>query len=199
MKNYFLSLTVAMTLVAANVQTGAAEVRNWLIDEAHSNLYFSVDHIYSKIHGHFNKFKAEIKFDPANPAGGSFYFEVSTDSVDTNIAKRDKHLQSSDFFDSDKFPLMTFTSVKVTDAGNNVYEVEGKFNVKGTDYDLTLPLTLAGVKPHPAVKGKDVAGFNGRVTIDRLAHGVGTGKFYKMGVVGKDVEIFVSLEVLAEQ
>ncbi len=46
-------------------------------------------------------------------------------------------------------------------------------------------------------KGKEVVGFNGRVTIDRLAHKIGTGKFYDMGVVGKDVEIFVSLEALS--
>jgi ATP-dependent protease HslVU (ClpYQ) ATPase subunit len=35
------------------------------------------------------------------------------------------------------------------------------------------------------------------VTIDRLVHQVGSGKFYEMGVVGKDVEILVSLEVLS--
>ncbi len=40
-----------------------------------------------------------------------------------------------------------------------------------------------------------MAGFNGKVVIDRLAYGVGNGKFHTMGVVGKDVEVFVSLEV----
>ena len=33
------------------------------------------------------------------------------------------------------------------------------------------------------------------MVLDRLVYGVGAGKFYKMGVVGKDVEVFVSLEV----
>ena len=50
---------------------------------------------------------------------------------------------------------------------------------------------------NPAKQGTNVAGFNGRVTIDRLAHGVGSGKFYDMGVVGKDVDVFVSLELLS--
>ncbi len=91
---------------------------------------------------------------------------------------------------------MTFESVKITDLGNNVYQVLGKFTVKGKVYDLTLPLTLAGVKDHPAVKNKEVIGFNGELTIDRLDYKVGTGKFYEMGIVGKDVEILVTLEAL---
>ena len=48
------------------------------------------------------------------------------------------------------------------------------------------------------MKGKSVAGFNGKLTIDRLAYGVGTGKFLDYGVVGKDVDILISLEVISE-
>ena len=78
-----------------------------------------------------------------------------------------------------------------------MFEVQGKFTVKGEVYDLVLPLTLAGIKDHPAAKGKEVIGFNGKITIDRLAYKIGAGKFYEMGVVGKDVEIFVTLEGLS--
>ena len=95
--------------------------------------------------------------------------------------------------------LMTFESAKITDAGGGLYNVDGTLTVKGVAYDLTLPLTLAGVKEHPAKKGTDVAGFNGNVTLDRLAHKVGNGKFYDMGVVGKDVDVFVSLELLSSK
>ena len=49
------------------------------------------------------------------------------------------------------------------------------------------------------MKGKEVIGFNGELTIDRLAYKVGTGKFYQMGVVGKDVEILVTLEALSDK
>ena len=47
--------------------------------------------------------------------------------------------------------------------------------------------------------GKQVAGFNGRLTVDRLALGVGDGKFYKMGLLGKDVDVLVTLELLADK
>lgn len=190
-------ITFLLSLIVVSSAFSAA--RSWELDTAHSNVYFSIDHIFSKVNGHFNDFKTEINFDPEDLAGSMFNFEIKTESIDTNIAKRDKHLQSADFFDAGQFPLMTFTSTQISDAGDGMYNVAGTLSVKGKDYDLTLPLKLEGVKEHPAKKGTDVAGFNGRLTIDRLAHGVGNGKFYEMGVVGKDVDVLVSLELLSDK
>lgn len=191
----FITITLIFLILVG--QTVFATVRDWELDKAHSNFYFRIDHIFSKVAGGFNDFSGEILFDPKNLAESRFFFEIKIDSIDTNIAKRDKHLQSADFFDAGKFPLMTFESVKITDIGNNVYLVLGNFTVKGEAYELELPLTLAGIKDHPAAKNKQVIGFNGGVTIDRLFYKVGNGKFAEMGVVGKDVEIFVTLEALS--
>ena len=80
-----------------------------------------------------------------------------------------------------------------------MYQVAGKLAIMGKTHDLVLPLTLAGVKDHPTTPGKEVAGFNGRLTVDRLALGVGDGKFYKMGLLGKDVDVLVTLELLADK
>jgi polyisoprenoid-binding protein YceI len=151
------------------------------------------------VRGHFNEYEAQINFDPADLGGSSFIFDITVDSIDTNISKRDKHLTSADFFDAGTFPKMRFESKAISDAGGGIYNVAGTLTIKDKNYELTLPLQLVGIKEHPAKKGTEVAGFNGTVTIDRLAHGVGTGKFYEMGIVGKDVEIFVSLEVLSKK
>jgi len=195
----FSMVLLALLFLIATIQPVLAAARVWELDKGHSNFYFSVDHIFSKVHGQFNDYSGEIRFDPDNLAESRFYFAIKTASVNTNIAKRDKHLQSADFFDSAKYPLLTFESTKIADAGNGQYEVLGKFTVKGQAYDLVLPLSFAGIKDHPAAKGKEVAGFNGKVTIDRLVYKIGTGKFYDLGVVGKDVEIFVSLEALSSK
>jgi len=190
----FAGLLLILFVFIAQSAYGAAH--EWELDKDHSNIYFSVDHIYAKIQGHFNEFTAKIIFDPTNMQESRFFFEVKVDSIDTNIGKRDKHLLSADFFDAGKYPLITFESKTITDKGNGVYELAGKLNVKGRIYDLTLPLTLAGIKDHPAVQGKQVVGFNGKITVDRLALNIGDEKFYKMGIVGKDVEILVTLEAL---
>lgn len=191
---------IAISLLLAFTGSSAfGAARSWELDKAHSNIYFSVDHIFSKVNGHFNEFTLELTFDPANLAESMFLFEIKTDSIDTNIGKRDKHLQSADFFDAGKFPTMKFESTQISDAGNGMYDVAGKITIKDQTYDLTLPLKLMGIAEHPAKKGTEVAGFNGTITVDRLAHGVGNGKFHEMGIVGKDVEVFVSIEVLAEK
>ena len=196
MKHRYIFTILALT-VLIGTQSAFGAARSWDLDKAHSNVYFTVDHIFSKTNGHFNDLKTEVNFDPANLAQSRFYFEIKTNSIDTNIGKRDKHLQSADFFDAREFPLITFESKKITDAGSGIYDVAGTLTLKGKPYDFTLPLKLVGVKEHPAQKGTDVAGFNGSFTIDRLAHEVGNGKFYEMGVVGKDVDVLVTLELLS--
>jgi polyisoprenoid-binding protein YceI len=196
MKKIQLYIVLSL-LFTAQIAFGSA--KSWELDRAHSNVYFSIDHIFSTVNGSFNDFNTEVNFDPKNLSESRFYFEIEVKSINTNVTKRDKHLQSTDFFDASKHPQITFESVKITDGGDGKYDVAGKINVKGVSYDLTLPLVLVGVKDHPAAKGKVVAGFNGRVTLDRLQYNIGGGKFYEMGVAGKDVEVFLSLEFLSSK
>ena len=196
-KLHLVGLSILFVFFAG--QSAHSAVRSWDVDKAHSNIYFSIEHIFSKVHGHFNDFTLEVNFDPQNLQESRFAFEIKVDSIDTNIGKRDKHLKSADFFDAGKFPLISFESEKITDAGNGVYEVAGKLTIKGEAHDLTLPLTLVGVKDHPSKKGKEVAGFNGAITLDRLAHKVGTGKFFDGGIIGKDVDVLVTIEVLSDK
>jgi polyisoprenoid-binding protein YceI len=44
-----------------------------------------------------------------------------------------------------------------------------------------------------------LAGYEAVFTIDRLAYHVGAGKFYEMGVVGKDVNVTLTFEVLRDK
>jgi polyisoprenoid-binding protein YceI len=46
---------------------------------------------------------------------------------------------------------------------------------------------------------QEVAGYEASFTLDRLAYHVGAGKFYEMGVVGKDVNVTLTFEVLRDK
>ena len=197
MKKSLFALTLAVLLLFG--QNASAAARAWELDTDHSNVYFSIDHIYAKVQGRFDTIAATVHFDPANLKESRFDFEIKVDSIDTGIKQRDDHLRSADFFASSDHPLITFTSKAVTAAGEGVYQVAGTLTVKGKSHDLVLPLTFAGVKDHPAAPGKQVAGFNGRLSVDRLALGVGDGKFHQMGLLGKEVEVLVTLELLADK
>ncbi len=190
-----LSLLLILLIAAS---TGFAQAKSWELDKAHANIYFGVDHIFTKIRGHFDDFSAKISFDPEDLAASNFFFEIEVDSINTNNGKRDRHLRSADFFNEPDYPVIRFQSKSIIATGDNTYDVTGTLTMKGKEYDFVLPLTLAGIKDHPMVKGAKVAGFNGEISIDRLTYGVGNGKYYKMGVVGKDVDILVALEVLSK-
>jgi len=197
-KNILIPLVVAV-LVGSFGSPARAEARSWEIDKEHTNFYFSVDHIYAKVRGYFTDYSGTVFFDPDNLKDSKISFEIKVKSVHTGIGKRDKHLLSDDFFDASKYPLITFTSTSITKAEGNIYKVNGTLTIKGVSSDLILPLTYGGRKDHPLSPGMEVIGFNGNLTLDRLAYSVGDGKYFKMGVVGKDVDILVTMEALGKK
>lgn len=188
-KGFFI---VVITVLLFSQSHAAAPA--WQLDEAHAGVYFSVDHIYSATRGYFEKFTATIHFAPDDLAGSRFEFDVRVKSIDTGNSKRDDHLMSADFFDAKKYPSMTFTSTAVRHVKDNQYVVDGQMTVKDVSQSVSVPFTLLGIKPHPFDAKSEVAGFEARMIIDRLAYHVGGGKFYDMGVVGKDVEVLITLE-----
>jgi polyisoprenoid-binding protein YceI len=64
---------------------------------------------------------------------------------------------------------------------------------------VKVPFTFLGAKDNPTNPKEHVAGFEGNFTINRLDYNVGNGKFYKMGLIDKDVHITITLEVLKKK
>lgn len=170
--------------------------QDWELDPVHTNFYFDVQHTYATVRGQFADFSGQVYFDPDNPDKSRFDFEIKVDSIDTRVGKRDTHLRSPDFFDAGKYPVIAFKSAKVSRTGDNRYTVEGTLTIKDISKKLALEFIYHGQKENPLKAGEIVAGLDSRLVIDRLEYHVGDGKFYKMGVVGKDVAILITLELL---
>jgi len=188
--------TVLLLLLFVVMAPLQAVAQQWHLDTAHTNFFFDVTHTYATVRGQFMEYAGDVYFDPDNPEKSKFDFAIKVNSVDTRIGKRDTHLRSPDFFDAAKYPLMTFNSSKVSHGGDNTYIVEGILTIKDVSRDLALEFVYQGQKENPLKPGEIVAGLDARLTIDRLEYHVGDGKFYKMGVVGKDVDILLTLEML---
>jgi len=176
-----------------------AAAQQWKIDPVHTNFFFEVKHTFATVRGQFMDFSGDVYFDPDNPEKSRFDFVIKVDSVDTKVGKRDTHLRSPDFFDSGKYPLITFKSAKVSRAGANNYLAEGTLTIKDVSRDLALEFVYHGQKENPLKGGEIVAGLDAQLTVDRLEYHVGDGKFYQMGVVGKDVDILLTLELLRDR
>lgn len=193
-KVYSIFIIVLSMLLMTNF--ALAEVEKWEIDKAHSNIYFDVRHTYATVRGQFDDFSGTLKFDPDNLALSSVKFEVKTKSINTRIPNRDNHLRSDEFFAVSKYSAMTFESTSVKQKEGNLYTMEGNLTIKGKTTKVTIPFTYYGTRENPLKKGKMVAGFETRFSIDRLEYGIGPGKYFKMGVIGKNVDILISLEAL---
>ncbi len=173
-----------------------AMAHQWELDLAHSSIRFGIKHIFSTVPGYFKEFSGKVFFNPEQLDKSNFDFTVKVDSIDTGVGKRDNHLRSGDFFDTGKYPTMSFKSTSVTHKEGNNYLLKGKLTVKDVTKDVELPLVYGGEAPNPFDKNKVVTGFDSQFSITRLDYGVGNGKFLEMGVVGGEVDIFVSLELI---
>jgi len=173
-----------------------AESEKWEIDKAHTNIYFEVRHTYATVRGQFDDFSGTLQFDPDNMELGSVKFEVKTKSINTGIPKRDNHLRSEEFFAVNKYPFMTFQSTGVKRKEGNQYNLVGNLTIKGKTNEVAVLFTYFGTRENPLKKGQMVAGFETRFSLDRLEYQVGPGKYFEMGVIGRNVDILVSLEVL---
>lgn len=188
---YIVLAIVILIVMSASVH---ASPTDWKIDPAHSGVYFRVNHIYSSVNGFFPEFEGDIKFDPANLKESKFIFKVNVKSVNTNNGKRDGHLLSDEFFAAKAYPQMSFESQSIMHQQGNQYVAQGIMKIKDVSKKIDLPFTYFGKKQNPVNAKQEVAGFEAKMTIDRLAYHVGNGKFMKMGVVGQEVDVLVSVE-----
>jgi polyisoprenoid-binding protein YceI len=89
----------------------AAVASTWNIDPDHSNLGFKIKHLMvSNVKGNFEKYTGVVEIDDKDITKSKVEVTIDTNSINTNVKKRDDHLRSADFFDVAKYPTMTFVS-----------------------------------------------------------------------------------------
>lgn len=189
-----LSIMAVVWVILTFIMQAQAADSDWKLDPAHSGIYFEIDHIYAATRGYFEDFDGKVVFDPDNLDGSSFDFKVEVDSINTGNSKRDGHLEGREFFVARTFPVMTFKSANIKKVEGDRYVVEGTMTIKDVSKTVSVPFTFFGIKQSPFDTNSVVAGFEARLTIDRLEYTVGTGKYYEMGVIGKDVDVLISFE-----
>jgi polyisoprenoid-binding protein YceI len=171
------------------------EAKEWRIDASHSAVNFRIRHFFTPVPGVFERWGGTIKFDPQNLEGSSIDINVEVASVNTKNERRDGHLRTADFFESDTFPNMTFVSHSIRQTGENTFVATGDLTIKSTTKTIELPFELLGAMPHPSRENTTVAGFKSELSIMRNDYGVGTGDYIQTAVIGNEVSIEIFLEV----
>lgn len=175
--------------VAAAPLITMAQIK-WNLDKSHSSVKFGISHlVISEVEGDFKMFDGELESTGDDFNNAKVTFTVDVKSVNTNDAKRDQHLQSDDFFSSDKYPKMTFTSTSFKKLKGNMYSLEGNLTIRDVTKKVKFAVVHGGTIKDPY--GNTKAGFKATTTINRRDFGVSYGT---KAIVGDDVNITVNTE-----
>ena len=129
-----------LLLVAAST-AGAQDVK-FVKDAAHSEINFVAESRLLDAHGFWEKWDADITFDPTAWEKSSVKLTIETRSVNTRVTMRDNHLRSKDFFYADSFPQITFVSKIVNKLSDTRLNITGDLTIRGITKSVTIPATL---------------------------------------------------------
>ncbi|HIJ95633.1 MAG TPA: polyisoprenoid-binding protein [Desulfuromonadales bacterium] len=191
MKNIIVSIS---TIIALALPTFASAA-TWTIDPDHSNIGFKVRHLMvSNVKGSFEKHTGTVEIDDKDITKSKVEVSIDTNSINTNVQKRDEHLRSADFFDVAKYPTMTFVSKKVATAGKDKLKVTGDLTLHGITRQVVLDVE-GPTKESKDPWGNIRKGATATTKINRKDFGLVWNKALETGGVAVGEEITITLEI----
>lgn len=187
------TLIAAAALAAGLLTSASAAVETYKADPAHSSVGFTVRHFFTKVPGSFTKFEAAVTVDRDNLEHSSISATIQAASIDTQNEKRDQHLNSADFFDTAKFPTLTFKSKSWKKTGDDTYDVTGDLTIKDITKEVVLQVKSLGFGP--GMRGAQLSGWEATTKLDRRDFGL----TYGPGVVGNDVDVSINVEAVLQK
>lgn len=163
----------------------AAPAPAWAVDMGASRLNFASSMGGEQFTGSFQRWRADIRFDPKNLAGSSVLVKIDTTSAHTGSNDRDEALPGDDWFAAGKFGQATFAAKTFKDLGGGRYQALGTLSLRGVNRPLALVFTLK-------IQGNQARMMGGTV-IDRHIFGVGQGQFAGADSIPFAVNVQVSI------
>ncbi|HRG60255.1 MAG TPA: YceI family protein [Bacteroidia bacterium] len=185
----FKSLFIALAITSS-----AFAQTNWKLDNAHSSVKFSVEHLkVSETEGNFKGFASTLTSKNADFTDAEISFTVDVKTINTDNEMRDKHLQSDDFFNAEKYPQMKFKGSSFKKVSGNKYVLEGDLTIRDVTKKVKFDVVYRGIQKDPY--GNTVAGFKATGSIKRLEYGLKWNVMTEAtAVVADDVNIVINLE-----
>ncbi|MDB5273797.1 MAG: YceI family protein [Chitinophagaceae bacterium] len=166
----------------------------WNLDAAHSEVGFKVKHLMiNNVKGKFNTFNVELQSDSDDFKSSSISFTADVASIDTSNEQRDQHLKSGDFFDTEKFPQITFKSTKYDGK-----ELVGELTIRDVTKPVKLDVDFGGIAKDPW--GNTKAGFTVTGKINRKDWGLNWNAALETGgvLVSEEVSILAEIQLVKQ-
>lgn len=185
-------LTVSFSVLVASICYGAS-CETYAVDPVHSSLVFRIKHLgIAFFYGRFNDPEGTVTIDPENPENNSVSISVQTGHINTFNPERDSHLKSPDFFDAEKFPVLSFNGNGFKLLGKNTYEVRGNLTFHGVSRPIIVIVEHTGSGNDPW--GGYRTGFETTFKIRRSDFGMK----YMMDGIDDTVRVTLSVEAVRQ-
>jgi polyisoprenoid-binding protein YceI len=125
----------ALLIIAASAFT-VIQSQNWKIGEDY-NIKFSGNNAS----GIFKGLKGTISFDETNLAASKFDVSIEVSTINTGNGMKNTHAKSDKWFDSEKYPTISFTSSSITKTSTG-YEAKGRLTMHGVTKDFIIPFSF---------------------------------------------------------
>jgi polyisoprenoid-binding protein YceI len=186
-------------LAAAFVAALAAPAlaADYAIDANHTQATFTVTHLaISRVSGKVPVSSGTVAVG-ANGLPTAITVTFSAKDIDTQSADRDRDLRSGDWFETDKYPTMTFVA-KTVSGTPQAFTVQGDLTMHGVTKPVTLNAKELGKMTD--ARNRTHIGYTATATLDRREWGLNWGKTTPGGglIAGNDVTIDVNVEVVSK-
>jgi polyisoprenoid-binding protein YceI len=171
----------------------------WKTDSAHTQLTFVIRHMMiSKVRGTFGQVEIDLNLNEESPELSSVSAQIETASINTFEKQRDAHLRSGDFFDSEKYPHMTFKSTKVEPVDDSHARVTGDLTIRDLTKPVVLDVEYVGRAKSPW--GGESIGLNASTQISRKEWDLTWNVALETGgwLVGDEIKIEIEAEFVQQ-
>src|SRR5438477_5208601 len=141
-----------------------APAGTWTLDPVHSNVSFEV--AYAGV----NIFRGGFREVSATLEGDELDGSAKVSSIDIKDEQLNGHLQTPDFFDSERYPEITFKATELHRLDDNRVEGNGELTIKGVTQPIELKGVVAG-EPATDPFGRERLGLRLETSIDRTKYG----------------------------
>lgn len=163
---------VTLMIAASFSSLAFAAPETYVVEPNHSMPRFEYSHLgYSLQLSRFDTTSGKITIDRAAKTG-SVDITIDAKSVNTGSTLFNGHIQGEDFFDTAKYPMITYKSSKVKFDGDKVVSVDGDLTIKGITKPVTLTVVSFLCMPHPMLK-KDACGATATAKVKRTDFNMG--------------------------
>jgi polyisoprenoid-binding protein YceI len=166
----------------------------WSVDPAHSAIEFRVKYmVVQTVKGRFRDFDGAIVAGAEPNISGS----IRVASLETLHEERDAHLRSTDFFDVERHPEISFESSGMRFNGDDGrFALPGELTIKGVTRPITLDGELQGTIVGP--DGSERIAFALRGQLDRSDFGLTWNRLLETGnvLVGDTVDLVLDVAAI---